>query len=255
MREGFLTPQLQLIIDECFYCRRQSSLAVSGCERRAARPAASPATRPQVRDVSSCPSPHGHRGPLWGEAGVSVSCEAAHRPWHKEGDTMVVVSQIARGLQALLGVAQLGPSNGASSHAQERLLGSPSTPMVSSTWRPTLSSHAMSPRSLCPGVVAWSLILAHQLGSAEAIVPTRAPLAPVAASQEGFGVADGIRHTSAQVLVLWCVSTGSLAGWHGVRWCCSPSSWQQVRTLLHGWHGWAGGVGGAFSPQHSFRIP
>uniref|UniRef100_A0A8B9NC95 Cadherin related family member 2 n=1 Tax=Accipiter nisus TaxID=211598 RepID=A0A8B9NC95_9AVES len=69
---------------------------------------------------------------------------------------MVVVSQIARGLQVLLGVAQLGPSNGAPSHAQERLLGSPSTP---STWRPTLSSHAMSPRSLCPGVVAWSLIL------------------------------------------------------------------------------------------------
>lgn len=149
MREGFLTPQLQLIIDECFYCRRQSSLAVSGCERRAARPAASPATQPQVRDVGPCPGPHGHRGPLWGEVGVSVSCEAAHRPWHKEGDTMVV-SQIARGLQVLLGVAQLGPSNGASSHAQERLLGSPSTLMVSSTWRPTLSPTCHVPKEPVP---------------------------------------------------------------------------------------------------------
>lgn len=70
-----------------------------------------------------------------------------------------VVSQIAPELQVLLGVALLSPSDGASSHAQERFLGSPSTPMVSSTRRPTLSSHAVSPESLCLGLWAgaWCL--------------------------------------------------------------------------------------------------
>lgn len=89
---------------------------------------------------------------------MSVNCGVAHKLWHKEEDT-TVVSRIAPGLQVLLGVAPLSPSDGASSHAQERLLGSPSIPMVSSTWRSTLSPHAMSPESLCLGVQDGALCL------------------------------------------------------------------------------------------------
>lgn len=209
---------------------------MSGCKHRAARPAASPATWPQVRDVSPHPGPHGHCGPLWGEAGVSVGSGAAYRPWHKERDT-TVVSRIVLGLQALLGVAPLSPSNGASSHAQERLLGSPSTPVVSSTWRPTLSPHAVSPRSLCPGVWrgAWclltSMVQQKELSPPEPLLPWW--LLP----RRNLGWLVGAGSHQPQALVLWCVPTGSPAGWHGARWCCSPSSWQQVRTLLGGWHG------------------
>ena len=79
-----------------------------------------------------------------------------------------MMSWIALGLQALLGEAQLTPNNGASSHAQKRLLGSPSTPMISDTWRPTLSPCATSPRSLCSVMwhKAWCLLtsLAQQRG-------------------------------------------------------------------------------------------
>lgn len=76
------------------------------------------------------------------------------------GHGITVVSRTARELQVLLGVAPLRPSDGVSSHAQERLLGSSSTSMVSSTWRPTLSSYATSPESLCLGVWdgAWCLL-------------------------------------------------------------------------------------------------
>lgn len=71
--------------------------------------------------------------PAAGPSGGSQGCLLAEgAAWHKEGDT-TVVSQIALELQVLLGVAPLNPSDGASSHAQESLPGSPSTPTVSCT--------------------------------------------------------------------------------------------------------------------------
>lgn len=82
-------------------------------------------------------------------------------------------------------------------------------------------------------------------------VPTSTSPALVAAPWEGFLGAGSV----SQVFVPWCVPTGILAGLHGAPWCCSPFSWQQVRTLLGIWHGRVGSVGAAFNPQYSFSIP
>lgn len=91
-----------------------------------------------------------------GEVRVPVSRGAAPRPWHKEGDT-VVMPWIALGLQALFGEALLGTSNGASSHAQDRLLGSPKDThsLLYLEVNPILPSG-----SPCPGVRcgAWHLL-------------------------------------------------------------------------------------------------
>lgn len=84
--------------------------------------------------------------------------------------------------------------------------------------------------------------------------PSRVPTAPVASSQEGFGVAAGSRDTQPRALIFWCVPAGLLAGWDGDRWWCFSFSWQQVRTLLSGGHEWMGGIRSAFSPQHLLRI-
>lgn len=75
-------------------------------------------------------------------------------------------------------------------------------------WSPATGGH------LCPSMLrpqGWNLVFAHQPGSAEQTAPTEAPPASGAGPQEGFGVAGGSHQP--QVLVLWCVSAGSLAGW------------------------------------------
>jgi len=134
------------------------------------------------------------------------------------------VALIAPGLQLLLGVAPLSTSNGASSRVQERVLGSPSAHMVSSTWKPTLAPHVTSPEVLClvmrDGALCSLTSPAQQRG-----MSTQEPLPPqglLPRRDSGWLVGAGSRQPRA--LALCCVLAGSLAGWHGARWCCSPSS-------------------------------
>lgn len=160
-----------------------------------------------------------------GEVGVSVHC-GAHRPWHKEGDT-VVMPWVALGL----GEALLGTSKGASSCVQDRLLwSSRHTYSLSSTWRSILSSHAMSRSAV------WSLVFAHQPSSAEGTVPTSTSPALVAAPWEGFGGQASVslvcahRHPGRMawhslVLLPFLLATGKdsswLLAWEGGRcWSC-----------------------------------
>lgn len=163
----------------------------------------------------------------------------------------MVIPWVALGLQALPGEVLLGTSNGASSHAQDRLLGSPrhTYSLLCLEVNLVLPCHVL--REPLPRSAVWSLLFAHQPSSAEGTALTSTSPALVAASWEGFGGAGSVF----QVFVPWCVPTGVLAGWHGALWCCSPFSWQQVRTLLGIWHGRVGGVGAALNPQYSFSIP
>lgn len=78
-------------------------------------------------------------------------------------------------------------------------------------WSPAPEDQLFSlchvPEEPVPRDVGWSLVLAPQPGLAEGTVPTRAPPAPVAAPQQGFGLAGGSRQLSAP-------GTFSLAGAH-----------------------------------------